>query len=159
MDEALWSKILHTQQFWVAAGCLGVAIWAAVYAWRRDRWKGRVLTPAQVQGLIDAGEDPLIWDTRKPSQVKREQETARGALVLPLEKIPETLRDKASHRHFQDLRDTQIVVFDNAMDRATLAAKFLQEFGMRNVALMPGGIKAWHAAGLPVDKVSPDDAE
>ncbi len=159
MDEALWDKILHTQQFWVAAGCLGVAIWAAVYAWRRDRWKGRVLTPAQAHALVEAGEDPLLWDTRMPAQVKRDPETAAGALILPLEQIPATLRDKSSHRRYQELRDAQIVVFDTATNRATLAAKFLQEYGMRNVALMQGGLKAWRAAGLPVEAVSPDDAK
>jgi rhodanese-related sulfurtransferase len=151
MDDALLDKILHMQQFWVAFSFLGIAIWAAWYSWRRDRWKGRVLTPSQVQGLIDAGEDPLLWDSRKVAHRRRDPVTAKGALVMTLEQIPVTLRDKASHRRFQDLRDAQIVVFDNASDRATLVAKMLQDFGMRNVALMQGGLKAWRAAGLPTE--------
>lgn len=149
MDAALFDRILSTQQFWVAAGCLGVAIWAAIYAWRRDRWKGRVLEPGQVQELIAAGEDPLLWDTRKPAHRKRDPQTIQGALVLPLEQVPAKLREMAAHRKFHDLRTTEVIVFDTAMDRATLAAKLMQGNGMCNVALMRGGVKAWRAAGLP----------
>ncbi|MGE4527273.1 MAG: rhodanese-like domain-containing protein [Rhodospirillaceae bacterium] len=149
MNEALLDRILSTQQFWVAAACLGVAVWAAVYTWRRDRWKGRILEPGQVQELIAAGEDPLIWDTRKPAHKKRDPHTVKGALALPLEQVPAKLREMAAHRRFQELRTAEVIVFDTAMDRATLAAKLMQGNGMYNVALMRGGLKAWRAAGLP----------
>ena len=151
MDDALLDKILHMQQFWVAFSFLGIAIWAAWYSWRRDSWKGRFLDPMQVQGLIDAGEDPLLWDSRKIAHCKRDPETIKGALVLPLEQIPERLRDKSSHRLFHDLRGAQIVVFDNSVERATLAAKLLRDQGMMNIALMRGGLKAWRKAGLSTE--------
>jgi len=149
MDVTVLDKIIDNQQFWLAGACFAVAVWAAIYAWRRDRWKGRILDPVQVKDLIDAGEDPLIWDTRRPAHRKRDPHTAEGALVLPLEQIPAKLREMAAHRKFQDLRTTEIIVFDTATDRATLAAKLMQGNGMLNVALMRGGLKAWRAAGLP----------
>ncbi len=157
MDDALIDKIIHSVQFWVAGGALGVAIWAAWYARRRDSWKGRILTPAQVQELISQGDDPLIWDVRKPSVRKRDPHTMQGALVMPLERIPETLRQKSGNARFQELRTAEIVVFDDALDRATLAAKLLQAEGMRNVALMSGGLKAWRAAGLPTQELQQED--
>jgi len=159
MDNPLLNQILHTTQFWVAAGALGVAIWGAWYTWRRDRWKGRILTPQQVQELIQAGGDPLMWDSRKPTRRKRDPETVEGALVLPLEQIPERLRAKSSAARFQDLRTAEIIVFDEAIDRATLAAKILQGQGMTNVALMAGGVKAWRDAGLPLQKLVEEDDE
>lgn len=157
MDQELVDRILHTPQFWVAAGALGVAGWGAWFAWRRDRWKGRILSPRQVQELIAAGDDPLIWDTRKPAARAKAPETPKGALVLPLEKIPERLRSKAGNARFQELRTAEIVVFDEALDRATLAARLLQAEGMRNVALMEGGLKAWREAGLPTEAIAGED--
>ncbi len=154
MDDALLNQILHTPQFWVAGGALGVAIWGAWYTWRRDRWKGRVLTPQQVQELVQAGGDPLMWDSRKPARRKADPFTVKGALVLPLEQIPERLRAKSAAAKFQELRSAEIIVFDEALDRATLAAKFLQGAGMSNVALMAGGVKAWREAGLPLEPAS-----
>ena len=78
----------------MAVGALGVAIWGAWYTWRRDRWKGRILTPQQVQELVQAGGDPLMWDSRKPARRKRDPETVEGALVLPLEQIPSACGQK-----------------------------------------------------------------
>lgn len=149
MDDAFINQILHTPQFWVAFGALGIAIWGAWYAWRRDRWKGRILSPQQVQDLISAGDDPLLWDSRKPANRKRDPHTIKGALVLPLEQIPERLRERRAKAGFDELRMAEVIVFDDAIDRATLAAKLLQGEGMRNVALMSGGLKAWREAGLP----------
>lgn len=157
MDDALLNRILHTPQFWVAAGAVGVAIWGAWYTWRRDRWKGRILTPQQVQELVRAGGDPLMWDSRKPARRKRDPFTVAGALVLPLEQIPERLRAKSSAAKFQELRTAEIIVFDDAVDRATLAAKLLQGQGMTNVALMAGGVKAWREAGLPLEELTGED--
>jgi rhodanese-related sulfurtransferase len=157
MDDALLNQILHTPQLWVAAGALGVAIWGAWYAWRRDRWKGRILTPGQVQELVQAGDDPLMWDSRKPAKRKSDPFTVDGALVLPVEQIPERLRAKASAAKFQELRTAEIIVFDDTIDRATLAAKFLQAHGMTNVALMAGGVKAWREAGLPLQALTEED--
>lgn len=157
MDQELLDRILHTPQFWVAAGALGVAAWGAWYTWRRDRWKGRILTPAQVRELMAAGDDPLIWDSRKPAHRKRDPETPEGALVLPLEQIPERLRARSANARFQELRSAEIVVFDEALDRATLAARLLQAEGMRNVALMSGGLKAWRAAGLPTQPLNEEE--
>jgi rhodanese-related sulfurtransferase len=157
VDQELVDRILHTPQFWVAAGALGIAAWGAWFAWRRDRWKGRILSPAQVRELVAAGDDPLIWDSRKPAVRKRDPHTPEGALVLPLEQIPERLRAKAANARFQELRTAEIVVFDDTLDRATLAAKLLQAEGMRNVALMQGGLKAWRAAGLPTQALLEED--
>ena len=50
-------------------------------------------------------------------------------------------------------------MFDEAIDRATLAAKILQGQGMTNVALMAGGVKAWRDAGLPLQKLVEEDDE
>lgn len=157
MDDALLDQILRTPQFWVAAGALGVAIWGAWYTWRRDRWKGRILSPSQVQELIRAGGDPLMWDSRKPAQRRRDPQTVAGALVLPLEQIPERLRESRAAAKFEELRTAEVIVFDEAIDRATLAAKLLQGNGMTNVALMAGGVKAWREAGLPLEALNEED--
>lgn len=159
MDDALLNQILHTPQFWVAGGAICVAIWGAWYTWRRDRWQGRILTPQQVQELVRAGDDPLMWDSRKPVRRKRDPFTVDGALVLPLEQIPERLRAKSSAARFAELRSAEIIVFDEALDRATLAAKLLQSHGMNNVALMAGGVKSWRDAGLPLQALTEEDED
>jgi len=50
--------------------------------------------------------------------------------------------------------DRDIVLYCGTGGRSALAAQTLDAMGYRNVRSMAGGIVAWAAAGLPVDKPS-----
>ena len=53
----------------------------------------------------------------------------------------------------QDLpRDTPIAVHCQGGTRSAIAASLLQAQGFTNVANVAGGIQAWTAAGLPVER-------
>lgn len=47
--------------------------------------------------------------------------------------------------------DKTLVLFCASAWRSALAVKALQDMGVRNVAEMDGGFKAWKAAGRPVE--------
>jgi rhodanese-related sulfurtransferase len=48
-------------------------------------------------------------------------------------------------------RDRQVLVLCASGNRSALAADTLQQMGYRDVASVAGGIKAWYAAGGPVE--------
>jgi hydroxyacylglutathione hydrolase len=49
-------------------------------------------------------------------------------------------------------RDTPIAVHCQGGTRSAIAASLLQAQGFTNVANVTGGIQAWTAAGLPVER-------
>jgi len=155
--NTMWQAFLDIEQFWLAAGALACAIGVAWYTSVRDQWHGRFLTPQQVYDLIECGEDPLIWDTRKSSNVKKNPLTPKGSFVMGMEFIPNMLRDKTKHRLFTELSSAYIVILDDTPLRSAMAGRMLQKGGMQNVAVMKGKMKHWIAAGFPTETVETKD--
>lgn len=51
-------------------------------------------------------------------------------------------------------RATRIVLYCAVGERSTLAVEIANELGLRNVAHIPGGFRAWRHAGGPVDTIA-----
>lgn len=159
MNEPVWERMLTMPQFWMAGCFFVLTVWAIWYSRRRDRWQGRTLEPRQVLEMIAVGEDPLLVDTRKSHARARTRETAKGALVLPLERIPAVLGGKVRHRLYTQLRSAEIVVLEDGRDRAAMAGRMLKDYGLLNVALMRGGLSAWRKAGGETEALPPEEDE
>lgn len=91
-----------------------------------------------------------IVDIRDWREVEREG-TLPGALLAPRGML-EFWVDPASPYHKPIFADEsrQFVLFCGAGWRSALAAKTLEDMGMRNVAHIDGGFAAWKKAGAPV---------
>jgi rhodanese-related sulfurtransferase len=93
----------------------------------------------------------LLVDTR-PSELRARDGTIPGALVID-RNVLEWRLDPASPHRIPEItaHDQQIILFCDEGYASSLAARSLQELGLRNATDLVGGIQAWKAAGLPVD--------
>ena len=100
----------------------------------------RDLTPEEVAEGLAAGAILLV-DVREPNETA--QQRIAGALLAPLSQFDPL-----------DLPDPQgrVVVFTCASGvRSIKAAEISQAAGLAYDAYLAGGMKAWKAAGLPVE--------
>ena len=106
----------------------------------------------QVQERLQAGDPRLqLVDIRDLRELEREG-TVPGALHVPRGMLefwvdPDSPYFKPA---FGD-ESREFVLFCGAGWRSALAAKALQDMGMRNVAHIDGGFTDWLSAGAPVE--------
>ena len=102
--------------------------------------KVKDLTPEQVLAGLNAGKVMLI-DVREPREI--EAERIAGAIFLPMSVFaPNAIPDP----------DGKTVVFSCASGiRSVTASQLAQAAGLPYDAHLAGGLKAWKAAGLPVE--------
>ena len=115
--------------------------------WQRERLlrelRSARITVPELQALIDGGSVPAIIDVRSAGSRQRD-----GA-------IPGARPWPAGGGAMDDLpHDTELVVYCACPNEVSAAkvARELQRAGFRNVRPLLGGIDAWIAAGLPVDR-------
>ena len=99
------------------------------------------LTPQEVsQGVADG--TMMIVDVREPREI--EMERIAGSVFLPMSMFdPDQIPDPQGHR----------VVFSCASGiRSVTASELSQAGGLPYDAHLAGGLKAWKAAGLPVER-------
>lgn len=108
------------------------------------------ITPQELRMLIEAGEPVTIIDLRHPADVAREGVRVPGALVVS----PEDLRARAN----EIPPDQEIVLYCSCPNEATSARVALQlrRAGIRRIRPLAGGIEAWRALQLPLERVSAD---
>jgi rhodanese-related sulfurtransferase len=104
----------------------------------------RECTIADVKARLDRGEGFHFVDVREDGEfavdrARGARHIGRGVLERDVEKlIPE--------------KDAPIVVYCGGGFRSALAADNLQKMGYTNVISMDGGIRAWRAAGYPLER-------
>jgi len=99
------------------------------------------LTPEQVAEGLKAGKI-MIVDVREPREI--EAERISGAVFLPMSVFdPDEIPDP----------NGKTVVFSCASGiRSVTASQLAQAAGLPYDAHLAGGLKAWRAAGLPVEQ-------
>jgi rhodanese-related sulfurtransferase len=109
----------------------------------------RRVAPSEAHDAVAHG--ALLIDTR-PSEQRARDGTIPGALVID-RNVLEWRLDPAGSHHIPEVtsHEQQIILFCNEGYSSSLAAKSLQELGLRNATDLVGGIQAWIAAGLPID--------
>lgn len=101
-------------------------------------------TIAEVKGRLEAGRPFHFIDVREDHEWGKDhavgaRHLGRGILERDIEGL---IPDKKA----------EIVVYCGGGYRSALAADNLQKMGYTNVVSMDGGIKAWRAAGYPMEK-------
>jgi len=100
------------------------------------------------------GDGALLVDIRPVEQRTRDGEIP-GALVIDRNVFEWRLDPTSAHRVPEiDGYDQLIIVVCNEGYASSLAAKSLQDLGLRRATDLIDGFVAWRAAGLPIDFVS-----
>ncbi len=120
-----------------------------------DEATAQITTYSVAQVRERLGSDPTLQlvDIRDPRELEREG-TAPDALLAPRGMLefwvdPESPYFKPA---FGD-ESKEFVLFCGAGWRSALAAKALQDMGMRNVAHIDGGFGAWLKEGAPTESL------
>jgi rhodanese-related sulfurtransferase len=107
------------------------------------------LTVDQVTRELERGEALLI-DLREPEE-RVQQGTIAGAVFAPRGML-EFWADPTSPYHRPEFDPSRRIILHCASGgRSALAADALQRMGYASVAHLDGGLKAWTAAGRPVE--------
>ena len=100
------------------------------------------LSAALAAERIAAADGPLVVDVRGPGEYRRK--FVRGSVNLPLNHLTERLGELPRQR--------TLLVHCAGGYRSSVAASLLQQRGF-DVTELAGGIAAWEAAGLPVERL------
>ena len=109
----------------------------------------KAVTPQQAFDQYQAGTATLI-DIRDIRELQREGQID-GAFHAPRGML-EFWADPQSPYH-KDVfaKSGNLILFCASSWRSALAAKTLQDMGMKNILDMDGGFNAWKSAGLPIE--------
>ncbi len=103
------------------------------------------VSPRDLSALLgDTGRAPLLLDVRTPLEFQ--EMNLDGARLTPLDEL-----DAAALTRQED-PDREVVVLCRSGGRAKKAAEKLVDAGMSRVSILDGGMLAWNAAGLPVNR-------
>lgn len=101
-----------------------------------------VLTPQDFDAKYKATPNAMLLDVRTPEEIA-------GGKIANAENIvwDDSFADKLS-----SLENKPIFIYCGSGIRSAKAASVLKEKGYSQVYELDGGMKAWRAAGMPVDK-------
>lgn len=102
------------------------------------------ITPTELAERLARGEAPLLLDVRTPAEFR--ESSIAGATLLPLHQL-----DAVSFAREHEAGGPCVTICQRGM-RATHAAQQLAGAGMTGVCVLTGGMLAWEAAGLPVQR-------
>ena len=102
------------------------------------------LDPIALQELVDAGKNVRVIDVRTPGEF--ESVHIPGAYNVPLDLLREHRDEFLTHL------DEDVVLVCRSGQRATQAEETLRAAGLCNVHILEGGMTAWDAQGLPVNR-------
>ncbi len=102
--------------------------------------------PGEVATLLRSDPPPVVLDVREPEEFVGVLGHIEGALLVPMDALGARLPKLAG------LSDRPVVVVCRAGARSASAAVILQQAGFPLVYNLRGGMVAWRAAGLPVQR-------
>jgi hydroxyacylglutathione hydrolase len=110
-------------------------------------WEGGGRTLGTIQQIAagvpgGAGEKPLVVDVRGESEYRSGH--VPGSILLPLPELPARAGELPL--------DRPVVLVCQTGSRSAVAASYLRTRGLSQVSNVAGGMAAWFAAGLPVQR-------
>ena len=102
---------------------------------------GRV-SPALAAERLASAPPPIAVDVRAPRE--HEEKRIAGSVSMPLNHLAERLHELP--------RAQPLLVYCAGGYRSSIAASLLQEHGFDQVQEIAGGLTAWEAAGLSVER-------
>ena len=141
-------------QLGTGAGGVIAVVLAAYVGWRW--WRRRTLLaslesariePAELEGLLQAGRSPVLFDIRAPGFRDRDPYVIPGAVFADEAELGGILATYP--------RDGKVVIYCACPDEVSAAwmAARLREAGFADVLPLRGGIDAWRSAGYGVERI------
>lgn len=106
--------------------------------------KGQGISPQDMVQLMNR-EKAIVIDVCEPDEFARGH--VIGAKNLPLGQLEEKLAQLVKNK------SAQVVMVCQVGARSARAAATARQLGFENVQSLAGGLKAWQAASMPVEKV------
>jgi len=107
--------------------------------------RGPMLEVAALRQRLDAGEDLLVLDVRRPDEFTGELGHIEGARNLPLDSLDARSEELAAWQ------ERPLMLVCHTDKRSAKAARILGRKGFANLQVVAGGMVSWNAAGLPVE--------
>ncbi len=90
----------------------------------------------------------VVIDVRTPGEFTGELGHIPGAILRPVQTIDQWANEAKKLRE----QNKKIVLVCRSGNRSGMAARTLAEMGLDSLFNVQGGMRAWNAAGLPVEK-------
>lgn len=103
----------------------------------------RQISPEEVKARLDAGEKPLLVDTREDNEWDRGH--IAGAVHMGRGIIERDIEVKAPDKN------TELILYCGGGFRSALSADNLQKMGYPHVVSMDGGWRKWKELGYPTE--------
>jgi len=114
------------------------------------------ISPQDVKGALDGGENVLVLDVREPHEYA--QGHLPGAVNVPrgVLELKADANSPAADPAVAAKRDARVVTYclKGPGARSLFAADTLAKMGFKNVAAMSEGVNGWTDAGLPLETIS-----
>jgi membrane protein DedA with SNARE-associated domain/rhodanese-related sulfurtransferase len=130
-----------------------LVLFIAYKYWQRQRLLHELrtarITVEELRAMLDAGQNPVIFDLRSSAALDEDPVLIRGAIHLSIDDIEKTVGTIP--------RDRDIVVYCSCPNEASSArlALQLQRKGFTRVRPLFGGIDAWRELNYPTDPRDP----
>jgi len=104
------------------------------------------ITPKEAYELLNKEKDKIVLlDVRTPEEYQQDGHI-KGAINIPVDKLGEEVERLKEYKNSK-----KILVYCRSGHRSVVASRFLSNLGF-DVYNIKGGINAWKAEGLPVEK-------
>ncbi len=130
----------------LAAGLAFFIAWKVAHRWRfLRRLRVARITPGELNGRMEAGEDLTVVDLRHPLEFDSDRVKVPGALHM--------LPGELARRHEEIPRDRDVVLYCTCPNEATSAMMTLRlhRLGITRVRPLAGGFDAWVEGGFPLE--------
>ena len=101
------------------------------------------VSPEGLKAMLESGEKPVLL------VISDKEDIAQSGRIAGTTHIP--LVDLMA-RHAEITREAKVVIVDIAGKQSLIAGRYLVKQGYAKVSRLDGGIKAWAAAGYPVER-------
>lgn len=107
---------------------------------------GDFVRPESLSELLHGERPPLVLDVRRPDEYLGDSGHIEGACLFPMDRLTEALGELSG----LEGRSFVLVCAEGAQSAQAAAA--LNAAGFERVQVLQGGMQAWHAAGLTVQR-------
>ncbi|PMP63391.1 MAG: rhodanese-like domain-containing protein [Sulfurihydrogenibium sp.] len=94
--------------------------------------------------MIQQEKNIIILDVRIPEEYDKDGHIP-NSILIPVQVLPQHIKD------LEKFKDKKILVYCRSGNRSSVASKFLEQNGFKNVYNLKYGIIDWKKEGLPVE--------
>ena len=94
--------------------------------------------------MIQQEKNIVILDVRTPEEYDKDGHIP-NSILIPVQVLPQYIKD------LEKFKDKKILVYCRSGNRSSVASKFLEQNGFKNVYNLKYGIIDWKKEGLPVE--------